>query len=167
MIVGRRFDGAVLGRECAAIHVTDLDRVIPSWLYAWTRTQDFRGQVEREVVGATIQRLTPRGLRGLSIPLLPLREQERVAAVAEAFDAALDAAKLAVSDLGEDRDRQLDLELYQRLERSKHVSKVIPEDTPRPRATRRPRNPQNINMEPIEPRRIPHAADRVSHRPLT
>jgi hypothetical protein len=118
VIVGRRFDKAVLGRDCAAIRVTvdDRDRVLPEWLNAWTRTQDFQRQVEREVVGATIQRLTQRGLRGLLIPVFPLKEQERMAAIAEAFDAALDAARLTVSDLEELRDRQLDLELYQRLE---------------------------------------------------
>jgi hypothetical protein len=117
LYVGGRYDGAVLGRDCAAIRVTDVDAMISDWLYAWTRTRDFREQVMREVVGSTIQRLTPRGLRGLSVPLLPLQEQRRIAAVAGAFDAALGAARLTVSDLEELRDCQLELELYQRLNR--------------------------------------------------
>jgi hypothetical protein len=112
VLIGKRFDGAVLARDCAAIRLTPGVPLISKWLYAWTRTQDYRGQVEREVVGATIQRLTPRALRGLSVPLFSLEDQAGLAEVAAAFDAALDAAKQTVAQLEVLRDRKLDLDLY-------------------------------------------------------
>ena len=79
VLVGRRFDGAVLGRDCAAIRLMSDSGLIPDWFYAWTRTQDYRGQVEREVAGTAIRRLTPHALRSLSVPMFTQEEQQRLA----------------------------------------------------------------------------------------
>jgi restriction endonuclease S subunit len=112
VLIGKRFDGATLGRNCAVIRLTSGGPLISKWLYAWTRTQDYRGQIEREVVGATIQRVTPRALRGLSVPLFGVEVQGQLVAMAEAFDAALDAARQTVAELEVLRDKKLDLDLY-------------------------------------------------------
>ncbi|MHB1582390.1 MAG: restriction endonuclease subunit S domain-containing protein [Acidimicrobiales bacterium] len=115
MIVGRRFDGSVIARDCARVRVKANSGVTAQWLHAWMRTQDYRGQVEREVVGGSIRRLTPKALRRLMVPIISTTEQHDFAELATAFDAALDEAKRAVSELETLRDKELDLRLYMSL----------------------------------------------------
>jgi restriction endonuclease S subunit len=146
VLIGKRFDGAALARDCAVIRLTPGGPMISKWLYAWTRTQDYRGQVEREVVGATIQRLTPRALRGLSVPVFTSEDQARLAEVAAAFDAALDAAKQTVAQLEVLRDKKLDLDSYRILRQEPESGSEKPAVEGKPKFVRKLENSSGVEQ---------------------
>ena len=64
MVVDADFVGAVLGRWCAAIWARpDQNAVTNTWLYAWTQSSDFKRQVEKWTMDATMPRLPEPGLQ--------------------------------------------------------------------------------------------------------
>ena len=88
--------GAVLGRECVALRSTG-PTVSGAWLSAWTKSNDFETQVERNTSGTTMPRLNVKTLATFTLPVPTddaqgRAEQERVAGMAASFEKSLRSA---------------------------------------------------------------------------
>ncbi|MFG0850625.1 restriction endonuclease subunit S [Pseudomonas sp. FYR_2] len=65
----------------------DSERVDNRWLMHLINSERFRNQIDRHVTGTTRQRISRGNLAGLEIPLPPLPEQKRIAAILDKADA--------------------------------------------------------------------------------
>jgi restriction endonuclease S subunit len=108
LLIGARHEGAVLGRECAALR-PQVPEITGSWLYVWTQSEDFAQQVERHVTGTTMPRLRRRALSDFTLPLPDLERQMEAQALIADFDEALAKAGRVVADLTELRRIELQL----------------------------------------------------------
>ena len=108
-MIDDRAAGAVLGRECAALRITQNERLLPSWLHAWTESQDFRQQIARHASGTTMPRVSTRTLADLVLPLPSLSCQQELAAKIGQFDAVLKTTEEMVRNLQELRAAEVNL----------------------------------------------------------
>lgn len=65
----------------------DSERIDNRWLMHLINSERFRNQIDRHVTGTTRQRISRGNLAGLEIPLPPLPEQKRIAAILDKADA--------------------------------------------------------------------------------
>lgn len=108
LLIRDRHEGAVLGRECAALR-TRTPEVTGSWLYVWTQSEDFAHQVERNVTGTTMPRLNRRALSEFTLPLPDLEQQLKAQVLIADFDEAIAKTGHVVADLTELRRLELQL----------------------------------------------------------
>lgn len=108
-LVGDRAEGAVLGRECAALRVTARGRLLPSWLYAWTKSRHFEEQVRRHASGGSMSRISIKYLAEFTLPLPPRPDQERLETEMARLDEALRSTADLIRDLEVLRDAEIDL----------------------------------------------------------
>jgi restriction endonuclease S subunit len=108
LLIRTRHEGAVLGRECAALRPRTPE-IAGSWIYVWTQSEDFVQQVERHVTGTTMPRLSRRALSDFTLPLPDIDTQMEVQALLVEFDGALAKAGQVVADLTELRRIELQL----------------------------------------------------------
>jgi hypothetical protein len=108
-LIDDRAEGAVLGRECAALRVTANDYLLPSWLYAWTKSRHFDEQVRRHASGGSMSRLSVRALEEFALPLPPRCHQERLEAEMYRLDEALRSTAGLIRNLEELRGAEIDL----------------------------------------------------------
>jgi restriction endonuclease S subunit len=92
-LVDDRSDGAALGRECAALRISDREALLPAWLYAWTQSPHFKAQVAERASGTVMRRINTRALPDFRLPLPELPYQRELEAEVSRYDAALIAAK--------------------------------------------------------------------------
>ncbi len=109
VMVNERAAGAVLGRECAALRVTAAGHVLPSWLYAWTASQEFKSQVMLHTSGTTMPRVSTRAIEDFTLPLPSLDRQRELEQLVDRFDAALTATATALQHMEELRTLEMDL----------------------------------------------------------
>lgn len=108
-VVPRVYEGAVLGRECAAIRLQDTAHLLNGWLLAWTRTHGFLRQVERHASGSTMPRLRRGDLESFSLPVADITAQRRVEQLTTAFDDAVRTASQHLASVQKLRDVEIDL----------------------------------------------------------
>ncbi len=109
-IVNAEAEGAVLGRECAAIRLREGEtRVCAEWLIVVMRSTQFRGAAGVAVGGVTMPRLSVKALTELTIPIPSLQTQHAIAHRVRSIGAALDAHRELVEALGNLRDTEIDL----------------------------------------------------------
>lgn len=108
LLVTTRHEGAVLGRECAALRPRTSE-VTGSWIYVWTQSEDFAQQVERHVTGTTMPRLSRRALSDFTLPVPNLAMQVEVQILLSEFEVALAKSGQVVADLTELRRIELQL----------------------------------------------------------
>lgn len=87
-MVDGQADGAVLAKECGALRVS-APNLLPTWLYAWTKSEHFHEQIRRHASGGTMSRVSIRGLADFRLPLPPRSYQERLEADVKRLDDAL------------------------------------------------------------------------------
>lgn len=110
LMIGELADGAVLGRECLAVRLENSWRpVMPTFLMAWMKTDDFLRQADALTTGTTMPRLAQRSLEVVQVPLLTPMHQERVAAIAHKFDAATAALRSTLAQVDELEGIELEL----------------------------------------------------------
>lgn len=108
LLVTRRHERAVLGRECAILRPRTSE-ITGAWIYVWTQSEDFAQQVERHVTGTTMPRLSRRALADFVLPLPDRETQVEAQNLLADFDAALARAGQVVADLTELRRIELQL----------------------------------------------------------
>jgi restriction endonuclease S subunit len=107
-LVDDRSEGAVLARECGALRVGALT-LLPSWLYAWTKSGHFHEQVRRHASGTTMSRVSIRDPADFRLPLPPLSYQQRLEAEIDRLEVALRSTSDLIHDLSNLRDAEIDL----------------------------------------------------------
>jgi hypothetical protein len=110
LLITPRHEGALLGRECAALRARTTE-ITGSWIYVWTQSADFVQQVERHVTGTTMPRLNSRALPDFTLPLPDVNKQMEVQAMLAEFDSALAKTGQVVADLTELRRIELQLHI--------------------------------------------------------
>jgi restriction endonuclease S subunit len=108
LLITARHEGAVLGRECAALRPRSPE-ITGSWVYVWTQSEDFAQQVARYITGTTMPRLSRRAIPDFTLPLPDLKKQREVEALLAEFDAALAKTGQVVAELTELRRIELQL----------------------------------------------------------
>jgi Type I restriction modification DNA specificity domain len=108
--------GAVLGRECAAVRITAPGLLLPSWLYAWTKSQHFQDQIAGNASGTTMPRVTSRALADFSLPIPPRSTQEQLEATTHCLDVALRSTKDLIRNVEDLRQAEVDLAIGKELE---------------------------------------------------
>lgn len=85
-IVPDYLDGATASTGFAVLR-PDPAKVDPRYLYHWVRSPEFVGQMTRRATGASYPAVTDRVVRESKLPVPPLPEQRRIAAVLDKADA--------------------------------------------------------------------------------
>lgn len=70
------------------------DELIPYWFLYYTLSIEYQNEIQRQVTGATRQRISRKNLGLISIPLPPLPEQQRIVSILDRAFAAIDQAKV-------------------------------------------------------------------------
>ena len=110
LMVSELADGAVLGRECLAVRLeSNWQPVMPTFLMAWMKSDDFRRQADALATGTTMPRLAQRSLEAVQVPLLMPKHQEQVAAIAYKFDTATAALRSTLAQVEELEGIELEL----------------------------------------------------------
>lgn len=107
-LVDNEYVGAVLGRECAAMRVRAPQKLESAWLYAWTRSQEFRTLAKGSATGDTMPRLRTRVLEEFAMPLPDYTAQQRVADLVKHFDLAVSTTSTTLTKLRALRDVEID-----------------------------------------------------------
>lgn len=91
---------AITAVDCTIIRVKK-DLVLPEWVHFITQTQGYQKQVDAMLGGSTRLRITRKELGAIKIPLPPLAEQRRIAAILRTWDEAIETAGDELSRLKE------------------------------------------------------------------
>ncbi|MCR1826300.1 restriction endonuclease subunit S [Pseudomonas oleovorans] len=89
----------------------DSERIDNRWLMHLINSERFRNQIDRHVTGTTRQRISRGNLAGLEIPLPPLPEQKRIAAILDKADAIRRKRQQAIQ-LADDFLRAVFLDMF-------------------------------------------------------
>lgn len=89
----------------------DSERIDNRWLMHLINSERFRNQIDRHVTGTTRQRISRGNLAGLEIPLPPLSEQKRIAAILDKADAIRRKRQQAIQ-LADDFLRAVFLDMF-------------------------------------------------------
>ncbi|MBF8645315.1 restriction endonuclease subunit S [Pseudomonas pudica] len=89
----------------------DSERIDNRWLMHLINSERFRNQIDRHVTGTTRQRISRGNLAGLEIPLPPLPEQKRIAAILDKAEAILRKRQHAIQ-LADDFLRAVFLDMF-------------------------------------------------------
>jgi hypothetical protein len=98
-IVDDSGDGAVLGRECAALRVSNPDRLLPSWVFSWTQSPHFKAQVTEHASGSVMRRVKARALADFLLPLPTLSYQRELEEEVSRYDTVLTATRELIQTL--------------------------------------------------------------------
>jgi type I restriction enzyme S subunit len=113
-LIASRAEGTVLARECAGLRVT-APGLLPSWLYAWTKSGHFSEQIRTHASGGAMSRVSIQRLADFRLPLPPRPDQERLEAKIGQLDVALRSTTDLISNLNSLRDAEIDLAIAQAL----------------------------------------------------
>ena len=83
---------AITAVDCTIVRVKK-DLVLPEWVHFITQTQGYQKQVDAMLGGSTRLRITRKELGAIKIPLPPLAEQRRIAAILRTWDDAIETAE--------------------------------------------------------------------------
>jgi restriction endonuclease S subunit len=109
-IVSEETDGAVLGRECAALRLrSGEDRLTPEWLHLAFESWPVRERARAMATGQTMPRLTPKALGELVIPTPPLKVQAKLIDRIARFDEAIKWQEDLLTTLRELRGWEIEL----------------------------------------------------------
>lgn len=97
--------------QAIAILRFDTDKLWPTYLLHWITTQDAMSQISGKKVTATISNLSLGQIKELEIPLPPLEEQKRIAAILDKADAIRRKRQQAIK-LADDFLRSVFLEMF-------------------------------------------------------
>lgn len=97
--------------QAIAILRFDTDKLWPTYLLHWITTQDAMSQISGKKVTATISNLSLGQIKELQIPLPPLEEQKRIAAILDKADAIRRKRQQAIK-LADDFLRSVFLEMF-------------------------------------------------------
>ena len=97
--------------QAVAILRLDEDKLWPKFLLHWLSTDDAIGQISGRKVTATISNLSLGQIRELEVPLPPLHEQKRIAAILDQADAIRGKRQQAIQ-LADDFLRAVFLEMF-------------------------------------------------------
>ncbi len=89
----------------------DSERIDNRWLMHLINSERFRNQIDRHVTGTTRQRISRGNLAGLEIPLPPLPEQKRIAAILDKAEAIRRKRQQAIQ-LADDFLRAVFLDMF-------------------------------------------------------
>lgn len=113
-LIDGRAEGAVLARECAAVRVS-APRLLPSWIYAWTKSQHFDEQIRKHASGGTMSRVSIRDLADFKLPLPSQSYQRRLEEKIDRLDVALRSTSDLIRDLSDLRDAEIQLAIAKEL----------------------------------------------------
>lgn len=92
---------------------TDPDQLEPSFLYQYLRSEVFAGKTQAARSGAAQPQLPIRDIKSIDLPLPPIPEQQRIAAILSAYDDLIENNRRRIALL-EDAARQLYKEWFVR-----------------------------------------------------
>lgn len=78
--------------DCTIIRF-DNKQLIPNWFLYYSRSKEYQNEIQKQVTGATRQRISRKNLGLVSIPLPPLPEQQRIVSILDQAFAAIAKAK--------------------------------------------------------------------------
>lgn len=78
--------------DCTIIRF-DNKQIIPSWFLYYSLSNEYQNEIQKQVTGATRQRISRKNLGLVSVPVAPLPEQQRIVSILDECFAAIDKAK--------------------------------------------------------------------------
>jgi type I restriction enzyme S subunit len=78
--------------DCTIIRF-DRKQLIPDWFLYYSLSNDYQKEIQKQVTGATRQRISRKNLGLVSVPLPPLPEQQRIVSILDEAFAAIAKAK--------------------------------------------------------------------------
>ena len=92
---------AALNQRVARIKIKDTKNIDKRYLFNFFNSVDIRAKIEKLANGAAQLNLSTKDIKSLSIPLPPLAEQQRIAALLDTADRILKLRELAIAKLDE------------------------------------------------------------------
>jgi type I restriction enzyme S subunit len=78
--------------DCTIIRF-DNKQIIPNWFLYYSLSNEYQNEIQKQVTGATRQRISRKNLGLVSLPVAPLPEQQRIVSILDECFAAIDKAK--------------------------------------------------------------------------
>ncbi|MBS4072155.1 MAG: restriction endonuclease subunit S [Algoriphagus sp.] len=78
--------------DCTIVRF-DRKQLIPNWFLYYSLSNDYQKEIQKQVTGATRQRISRKNLGLVSVPLPPLPEQQRIVSILDEAFAAIAKAK--------------------------------------------------------------------------
>lgn len=78
--------------DCTIIRF-DHHQIIPNWFLYYSLSNEYQNEIQKQVTGATRQRISRKNLGLVSVPVAPLPEQQRIVSILDECFAAIDKAK--------------------------------------------------------------------------
>jgi len=78
--------------DCTIIRF-DNKQIIPDWFLYYSLSNDYQNEIQKQVTGATRQRISRKNLGLVSVPVATLPEQQRIVSILDACFAAIDKAR--------------------------------------------------------------------------
>lgn len=78
--------------DCTIIRF-DNKQIIPNWFLYYSLSNEYQNEIQKQVTGATRQRISRKNLGLVSVPVAPLPEQQRIVSILDECFAAIDKAK--------------------------------------------------------------------------
>jgi type I restriction enzyme S subunit len=78
--------------DCTIIRLNNRD-IIPNWFLYFSLSNEYNSEIQKQVAGATRQRISRKNLGLIPIPLPPLSEQKRIVAILDEAFEAIEKAK--------------------------------------------------------------------------
>lgn len=79
--------------DCTIIRF-DNKQIIPNWFLYYSISNEYQNEIQKQVTGATRQRISRKNLGLVSVPVAPLPEQQRIVSILDECFAAIDKAKV-------------------------------------------------------------------------
>jgi type I restriction enzyme S subunit len=78
--------------DCTIIRF-DNKQIIPNWFLYYSLSNEYQNEIQKQVTGATRQRISRKNLGLVSVPVAPLPEQQRIVSILDECFAAIEKAK--------------------------------------------------------------------------
>jgi len=78
--------------DCTIIRF-DNHQILPNWFLYYSLSNEYQNEIQKQVTGATRQRISRKNLGLVSVPVAPLPEQRRIVSILDQCFAAIDKAK--------------------------------------------------------------------------
>jgi type I restriction enzyme S subunit len=78
--------------DCTIIRF-DNKQIIPNWFLYYSLSNEYQNEIQKQVTGATRQRISRKNLGLVSVPVAPLPEQQRIVSILDRCFTAIDKAK--------------------------------------------------------------------------
>jgi type I restriction enzyme S subunit len=85
-------DKMITAVDCTIIRF-DFTQIIGSWFIYYSISNEYQNEIQKQVTGATRQRISRKSLGQVQIPLPPLPEQQRIVAILDRCFTAIERAK--------------------------------------------------------------------------